>query len=259
MSEQAQVYLQRDGAIGWLILNRPERRNAMNIAMWRAIPALIAEAEADPAIRVIIVAGYDSTAFSAGADIAEFEALMRDPSGWTSYSADVRNAEQAIGNAVKPTIAMIRGVCFGGGVEISLACDLRFAGSDCRFGITPAKLGLVYSLTSTRRLVDLMGPAKTKDLLFSGRRFAAAEAAALGLLDHVFEPAAVEAETRAYAAGMTAMSQYSVRATKQIVRAIVDGATDETPETFALKEKGFDHEDTREGIRAFFEKRPPRF
>lgn len=253
------VYLQKDGPIARLILNRPEKRNAMTYAMWQAVPRCVDDAENDPAIKVLIVQGVDRKAFAAGADIGEFEELFKTREGSADYSDAVRGAEQALGNFSKPAIAMIHGDCFGGGVELAIACDLRFASTESRYGVPPAKLGVVYSLTSTRRLVELMGPGKTRDLLFSGRAVQSEEALDMGLVERLYAPDDLEAETTAYAESLLGNSQFSIRAGKKIVREILKGATSEDDEIRDLRIDGFFGEDTREGIRAYKEKRKPDF
>jgi len=253
------VYLQKDGAIARLILNRPEKRNAMTYAMWQAVPDCVADAAADPAVKVLIVQGVDRKAFAAGADIGEFEELFATREGSADYSDAVRGAEQALGNFPKPAIAMIHGDCFGGGVELAIACDLRFASTESRYGVPPAKLGVVYSLTSTRRLVDLMGPGKTRDLLFSGRAVKADEALAMGLVERLYSADALEDQTVAYAESLLGNSQFSIRSAKKIVSEILRGATWEDDEIRDLRIDGFYGEDTKEGIRAYKEKRKPDF
>lgn len=258
MSED-QVYLSSDGAIARLVLNRPEKRNALSLAMWRAIPALVAKVEDDPGLALLIVQGVDARAFAAGADIGEFEAAFATRDGRDGYADAVAAAEHSLGRCTKPTLAMIQGDCIGGGVELALACDIRIASRESRFGVTPARLGLVYGLSSTRRLIALMGPARARDLLYTGRLFDAAEAARIGLVDYLFSAATVVAETRAYAESILRNSQYSVRAAKTISAAILSGACAETAETRALRTGGFAGEDAREGIRAYLEKRPATF
>ena len=259
MARHEHIFLIREGPLARIILNRPEKRNALSLAMWEAIPEMVETVERDPDVRVLLVQGADETAFAAGADISEFEDIFATKKGRGRYADAVHAAEQSLGGCAKPAIAMIQGDCIGGGVELALACDLRFAGTNSRFGITPVKLGFVYSLSSTKRLIELVGPAKAKDLLFSGRLFDSAEAERLGLVDRLFEPESLEAEARAYAVALCGLSQYSVRATKTIVRMIVEGAGEETAESRALRVDGFAGEDAREGIRAYLEKRKPKF
>ena len=259
MAPDEPIYLAREGALARIVLNRPEKRNALTLAMWEAVPQLVETAERDRDVRLLLVQGADDTAFAAGADISEFEDIFATEDGRGRYSDAVHAAEQSLGRCAKPVIAMIQGDCIGGGVELALACDLRFADTNSRFGITPVKLGLVYSLSSTKRLMELVGPAKTKDLLFSGRLFDSAEAERLGLVDRLYAPGSLEAETRAYAADICALSQYSARSAKAIVQMIVEGAGDETAESRALRVDGFAGDDAREGIRAYLEKRRPKF
>lgn len=254
-----QVYLRRDGALARIVLNRPEKRNALSLAMWEAIPGLVAEATADTGIKFLLVQGADGGAFAAGADISEFETIFATAEGRARYLDAVHAAAQSIGSCAKPVIAKIVGDCIGGGVELALACDLRFASTESRFGITPAKLGIVYSLTSSKRLAELVGLSKAKDLLITGRLFDAAEARDLGLVDRLCAPDGLEDEVQAYVDRIGALSQYSVRAAKAILRMISDGATDETPESRALRVEGFAGEDAREGIRAYMEKRKAKF
>ncbi|MDJ0949350.1 MAG: enoyl-CoA hydratase-related protein [Alphaproteobacteria bacterium] len=253
------IYLQRDGDIARLILNRPQKRNALTLAMWEAVPDLVAEAEAEAGVRILLVQGSDATAFAAGADIGEFESVFATEAGRGRYSDAVYAAEQALGRCGKPVIAMIQGDCIGGGVELALACDLRFASTDSRFGITPSRLGLVYSLTSTKRLIELVGPSRAKDLLYSGRLFDAREALSLGIVDRVVAGEALQAETRAYAEEICSRSPNSVQAAKAIVQMILDGATDETPASRSLRVDGFAGPDAKEGIRAYLDRRPPKF
>jgi enoyl-CoA hydratase len=253
------VYLRQEGAIGYLILNNPEKRNAVRFSMWQAIPALVRQAVAEPSIKVLVVQGVDDSAFAAGADISEFGQMFATEQGCRSYHEAIRDAEQTLGFCAKPTIAMIHGPCVGGGVELALACDMRFASADGRFGVTASKLGIVYSLTSTRRLVQLMGPSKTKDILFSGRLFDAQEAAAMGLVDRVFAASDLERETRAYAELLCLRAPRSIAAAKQIVEIILGGAGDETTISERLRLDSFSGAELAEGIQAYKQHRAPVF
>jgi enoyl-CoA hydratase/carnithine racemase len=253
------IYLDRSGATGTIVLNRPEKRNAIGLAMWTALTDLLNEAEADDGIRVVVVRGVDDSAFAAGADIKEFESVHADPQTSRAYSAKVHEATERIARFPKPTIAMIQGPCIGGGCAIALGCDIRIADPTSRFAIPPAKLGLVYSLFDTKLLVDTVGPAKAKDMLYTGRRIMADEALAIGLIDRIAGPAEIESETRELCESICAGSQFTHRATKKIIRMILDGATEDTGETLKLFDDAFQGEDYREGTRAFMEKREPKF
>lgn len=253
------IYLERTGEIARLVINRPEKRNALSLAMWQAIPQLIDEVVADSIVKVLIIQGIDKRAFAAGADIDEIAACAgNEEKGWM-YMDAVHAAENAIGQCEKPVIAMIRGDCIGGGVEIALACDLRFAATGSRFGVTPAKLGLVYSLASTKRLTALVGPSMARDYLFSARLFDLPEARSVGLIDREFSLSDIEEATNTYANSLCQRSQWSIRAAKAIVQAALDGAVVEDAKVRQFRGGSFLAPDLQEGVRAFREKRPPEF
>lgn len=259
MNEKPAIYLEKDGALGWLVLNQPERRNALSRAMWEAMPGLLDEAEADADIRIVVVRGVDHKAFAAGADISEFEQVHATPETSKTYNRVVQAAERQLSHFPKPTIAMIQGPCVGGGCGIAVACDLRFADTTARFGIPPAKLGLVYSLHDTKLVVDKIGPARTLDMLYTGRLVDAPEALRIGLIDRVFDPQDIEKETRAYCEAVAQASQFSVRATKHMVQLILDGQAEDDEATLQLFDGAFRGEDYVEGRTAFMEKRKPKF
>lgn len=253
------LYLQRDGDIGRLVIDRPAKRNALCLAMWQAIPPLIEQVENDQAIKVLIVEGVDEIAFAAGADIDEIEAHAGSEELAWKFMDAVHFAETAIGSCTKPVIAMIRGDCIGGGIELALACDLRFAQTGSRFGIPAAKLGLVYSLASTSRLVQLVGPGCARDYLFSGRLFDSAQARADGLIDREIAADAIVNETRAYAETLCRRSQWSIRAAKAVIRAALAGEQTESDEVRRWRGGSFLSADLKEGVRAFHERRAAAF
>jgi enoyl-CoA hydratase len=252
------IYLERDGAIGWLVLNRPEKRNAITLAMWQALPGLLDEAAADPDIRVLVVRGSGG-AFSAGADISEFEEHRLEPERARAYDEAAHAGEHDLATFVKPTIAMVRGACVGGGCELALACDLRLADTTSRFGITPAKIGLVYSLQATKRLVDIVGPATAKLVLFTGELLDATRAVKSGLVEEALAPEELEPRVRTLAGTIAARAQFSVRATKRIVQLVLEGQSHDTEETQRIADEAYRTADYQEGVRAFLEKRPPEF
>ena len=212
------------------MLDRPEKRNALSLEMWQAIPPLVAQAGADPAVKAIVVRGVDRTAFAAGADISQFHERFRNRDTALAYMNAVGGAAGALADCPKPAIALIHGDCVGGGVELAIACDLRFCSSGSRFGITPARLGICYSMASTRRVSQAIGPSKTKDLLFSGRLIDAETARAWGLADRVYAPGDLDRETAAFLDSVCRNSQYSIRFAKRALREIAAGAVEE-PET----------------------------
>ncbi|MGW5358745.1 enoyl-CoA hydratase-related protein [Actinopolymorpha pittospori] len=254
-----QLLLSRSGAVATLTLNRPERHNAITLDMFRELPTVLAELDADDTVKVVVLRGAGRRAFASGADIAEFEEVRGDAASARVYNDDVAVAEQALRDLTKPTIAMIHGYCIGGGCGLALAADLRFGDTRTRMAITPAKLGLVYSLDSTRRLVDLVGPSRAKWILMSGEQMDAHESHRLGLLDDLQPVENLEAHTYDFARLLTTRAQYSVRAAKQIVNRIVAGQIAEDEFTTDLRNSSFDTADYAEGVRAFLDKRAPHF
>ncbi len=167
----SKMIARKEGAIGWMIFNQPEKRNAVSMEMWAAVPEIIADFEADPAVRVIVLAGAGDKAFVAGADISEFGEKRDSPEATAKYDSVGGKAQAAIRNAMKPTIAMIKGYCVGGGVAITLNCDLRIAADDSKFAVPAAKLGLGYRAAGIRQLMDLVGPSFAKEIFFTARMF----------------------------------------------------------------------------------------
>jgi enoyl-CoA hydratase/carnithine racemase len=255
----APIYLERDGDIGFITLNQPARRNAMSQAMWSAMPGLISEAAAQPEVKTIIIHGGMAGAFSAGADISEFEEIYSTPETAAASGEAIKQALLAIERCPKPVIAAIDGACVGGGVSIATACDFRVAGRRSKFAVTPAKLGLVYAADDTRRLVELVGAARTKEILMTGRLVLAEEAAGLGLVSHLCEAGEALETARSLAASIGGVSQWSVRAVKRMVDGVAAGWDSDSEEARALFLEGFANEDFQEGYRAFLEKRPPDF
>jgi enoyl-CoA hydratase/carnithine racemase len=245
------------GAVAVLTIDRPEKRNAMSFEMWSALPGLLEKVAADDSVRALVIRGTDH--FSAGADISEFSTLRADPAGARRYGAAVHAGERSIATLDKPTIAAVTGVCVGGGCEIALACDMRVAADDARFGITPAKLGIVYSATSTKQLVDAVGPAWARQILFTAELVDAATALRIGLVNELHPAAEVVPRAVALAETMASRAQVSVRGAKTIINRITEGSYDEDEAVLALYEASVTSTDYAEGVRAFLEKRPPRF
>jgi enoyl-CoA hydratase/carnithine racemase len=257
MSSEA-VYLERDGAAAHLVLNKPEKKNALSEAMWRAIPKLLAEAEADPDIRLLVVRGAGG-AFAAGADISEFEEVYATAERAADYSRAIAAALDGLAAFPRPTLAAIEGACVGGGCGIALACDLRFAATGSKFGITPGKLGLVYTLNDTKRLIDAVGVSAAKDILFTGRILTGEEALSLGLIDRLTALDALGGAVTAFRDQVSATSAVSARITKQIIARIQAGQGEDDAETRKLFLDAFQGADFQEGYQAFLGKRKPEF
>lgn len=252
------VLLSVEGALARLTLNRPAKKNALNLAMWRALPPLLAKAAADPAIRLLIVTGAGG-AFAAGADIAEFSEIFANAESAAAYQADVAAANAALADFPRPTLALIRGACVGGGCGLALCCDVRFAETGARLGITPGKLGLVYPWGDMKRLYDAVGIARAKDLLFSGRLVGPDEALAIGLVQRICGPEDIENDVQSYARMLLGNSGVSLRTTKTLLHKMRDGAVKPDAEARALSDEAALGPDFKEGYTAFTEKRTPNF
>jgi enoyl-CoA hydratase/carnithine racemase len=252
--------VEREGAVGWLVFDHPERRNAVSAGMWRAIPGAVAELAGDPAVRVLVARGAGDVAFVSGADISEFEELRTGGEAAAAYEATTARAFEALAGCDKPLLAMIHGFCVGGGMALALACDVRWAADDAVFAVPAARLGLGYHAAGIRALVELVGPAAAKEIFFSARRFDASEAHDLGLVSRVVPKTRLEEEVRGLAGRIAENAPLTLRAVKLAVRELArdPGARDLDAVARAIR-ACFDSEDYREGVRAFLEKRPPRF
>ena len=249
----------KDGAIAWITAENPARMNALTAAMWKAIPDAIAQAVADPDVRVVVLRGAGEKAFSAGADISEFE---NSRTGDAAKTYDILNdaAFNALIGCLKPTIAMIHGFCLGGGLGLSLCCDIRIADDASQFAIPAAKLGIGYNARWVRPVLAAVPAARAKELLYTGRRFRSADAEAMGLVSQLVPAAELEATVRALALEIAANAPLSVAAAKRIVDEI--SRHPEHPDMAALDAAVaacFESEDYAEGRRAFLEKRKPEF
>jgi len=244
--------------VATLVLNRPEKKNALTLAMWTALPGVLAGVAVDRAAKVLVVRGAGGT-FAAGADISEFATVYATPTSTRAYFDRVGEAMEALATFDKPTLAHIEGACVGGGLGLALACDLRLAATDATLALTPGKLGLVYSLPDTRRLVQAVGLSRAKDILFTGRLIQADEALAIGLVDALHATDALAHAVTDKAGQIAAASQWTARRAKRIVRLIADGETADTEMTAGWLVEAVEGEDFREGRDAFLGKRKPVF
>ncbi|MEQ1717613.1 MAG: enoyl-CoA hydratase [Hyphomicrobium sp.] len=255
----ASLTLHKDGAIAWIVADNPARMNALTSAMWGALPGHIANAVADPQVRVVILRGSGEKAFSAGADISEFE-TARTGDAASVYDALNDAAFNALIGCPKPTLAMIHGFCLGGGLGLALCCDMRLADEASQFAIPAAKLGIGYNARWVRPILAAIPPARAKELLFTGGRFNAGEAERIGLVSRVVPAAGLEAATRDLAESIAANAPLSVMAAKAVIDELVRHP--EAPGMAHLDRHiaaCFASEDYAEGRRAFLEKRKPAF
>jgi enoyl-CoA hydratase/carnithine racemase len=246
------------GNVGYVVLNRAEKRNALSRAMWRAIPHAISELDRNNLVRVILLQGAGDH-FAAGADIAEFDDVYATRNAAAAYAADLSAAMDALCGGQKPRIAVIGGVCFGGGVALALCCDLRFAAENASFAIPPAKLGIAYSFEDTRRLVTTIGAAAARDLLFSARTITAAEASGIHLVDRICKHDELHQQARVYADQVASLAPGSIRVARDFIARTLQGQNCEDAGTRAAYLDVLESPDFAEGRRAFSEKRSPKF
>ena len=252
--------LRVEGAIGWLILNRPERRNALSAEMWAAIPEAIEIFTRNPEIRVIIVRGAGHEAFAAGADISEFGENRAGAAAAKEYENRNSAALAAIRDCPKPIIAMIHGFCIGGGLAIALSCDIRLASDDASFALPPAKLGLAYPFEGLRQVLAIIGIARAKEMIFTAKRLAAKQAHDIGLIHEVFEAENLAAKTHEIASIIAQNAPLSIIAAKAMLNALADDpAKLDRKQMEKLAADCFNSEDYAEGRNAFLEKRKAEF
>jgi len=253
------LLLDRTPPFATVTLNRADKRNAITHAMWQGLQRIAAELASDAALKVVLLRGAGEVAFSAGADIVEMQQTVSDPQRMQVVQQTVLDAQADWERLPMPTIGLIRGACTGGGCGLALACDLRLATPDAFFAVPPARLGLAYSLADTKRLYELVGPSRTKEILFTARRIGAEEALRLGLINEIVPSEALESRAHDLAHEIAANAANSVRAAKTVVAMLGDGVHNETELSRKPYDDSFASPEFAEGARAFIEKRPPRF
>jgi enoyl-CoA hydratase/carnithine racemase len=244
--------------VGEILISQPDRRNAISADMWADLAQAVDAANSDRCAALIVIRG-EGDHFAAGADISEFAQVYETAASAEAYTRTMLSSLAQLEASPKPTLAAVRGACVGGGCSIALACDFRFADHTARFGVTPAKLGLVYSLDDTRRLVAAVGEANAKDILFTGRLLGADEAVAIGLAQRSIEKGRLDEIIALFAKEISDASGWSIAATKTMLRHLKTGAANGDSAAMQLLVQSFTGEDFREGYRAFLEKRPPKF
>jgi len=252
------IIARKEGAAGWLVFNNPERRNAVSVDMWEAIPRVLDDFGADPQIRVIVLTGSGDKAFVSGADISQFEKQRSSEDAVQRYEELAESAQARLQGCDKPVIAMIRGYCLGGGLNIAVLCDLRIAAEDARFGIPAAKMGLGYRASSMKNLVDTVGAPYAREIMITARQFTASEAKQMGLANQVVPVSELESFTRKLCDDLSANAPLTMRTAKRIIREIVKTPYD-AAKCKAWVMECFESEDYKEGRKAFMEKRKPAF
>jgi len=252
--------IEKRGAVGWIIFDQPAKRNAINGAMWRGIAPAMREFDADPEIRCVAFRGAGTEAFAAGADISEFEKNRAEKTSVAKYDGLLDEVLHSIQDSRKPSVAMIHGFCLGGGLEIALACDLRYCGESAQFGIPAAKLGVAYNVEGHKRLIETVGHAHAREIMFLGRRYSAAEALGMALVHRVFRDGELEGETAKIIDTLIGNAPLAIANSKTIIEEFVKSSgTPDAALMAAAMERCARSADYEEGRKAFMEKRKPRF
>jgi enoyl-CoA hydratase/carnithine racemase len=250
----------KEGAIGWVIFNNPDRHNATSYEMWQSLPIVLNAYANDPEVRIIVFRGMGEKAFSAGADISQFKEKRSGAEAVKAYNDAADAANRALRECVKPTIAMIRGYCIGGGTAVAVGCDIRIAADDARFGVPAAKLGLGYRFDGIKRLASIVGPAFTAEIFFTARQFSAQEALQMGLINRLVPAAEVERYTLDYAGTIAINAPLTIAAVKRsLIELNRNPSERDLDRCQAMVDACFRSDDYREGQTAFMEKRKPQF
>jgi len=254
------IITEKTGDIARIIFNQPEKRNAVSLEMWEAVEAALGEYSSDPEVRILILSGAGGKAFVSGADVSKFESERASEEGVAHYNATTKRVYDKLEAFSKPTIAQIDGFCIGGGVALSLSCDLRICGEGSQFAVPAAKLGLGYGYPGIKRLVNVVGPSFAKEIFFTGRRFNAEEARVMGLVNRAVEDGRVAESAEETAKMIAANAPLTVGSVKFIVgEAVKDETARDLEECDRRVKACFDSKDYIEGRRAFLEKRKPQF
>jgi enoyl-CoA hydratase/carnithine racemase len=260
MTKTDKMLSRKEGGVGFLTFNNPERHNAVSLEMWEAAAGILEEFKNDKNIRVVVLSGAGGKAFVSGADISKFESERSSKDAVERYNVAVDKANTAVYEFPKPTIAMIRGYCIGGGVGLALCCDLRICSDNSKFGVPAAKLGLGYGFTGIKKLVDVVGPSFAKEIFYTARQFTAPEALAMGLVNRMLPEAELEKYVADYAATISGNAPMTVDAVKFIVGETVKPESKRDLKKAAdLVAACFASSDYIEGRKAFMEKRKPAF
>ncbi len=255
-----EILTQRNGPVTTLLISNPARMNAMSRDMWMQLAEGIRAADADPAVRVVVLRGEGEKSFVSGADISQFEKMRSSADAQAEYEKAVNDGYNAPVQCSKPVVAHIRGICIGGGLGLAAACDVRICSDDTIFRMPAGRMGLGYGPSGVRRFVAMIGAANTTDLFMSARKFGAAEAQRIGFVSQVHAPDRIDAAVAEYVQMVAENAPLTLAAAKFAIReALRDPADRDTERALNMVKACFDSQDYREGRTAFMEKRVPQF
>jgi len=250
----------KDSGVGYVIFNNPERHNAVSMEMWAATGDILEQFRDDADVRAVVLTGAGGKAFVSGADISKFGAERSSEEAVAKYNATTERAFSGVHDFPKPTIAMIRGYCIGGGMALATCCDIRIATPGSKFGIPAAKLGLGYDHKGVRRLMDVVGPSFAKEIFFTARQFDAEEARMMGFVNRVVPDEELEAYVKDYGSMIAANAPLTIGAAKHTIGELLKDETErDIASVVAAVKRCFDSKDYIEGRTAFMEKRKPAF
>jgi enoyl-CoA hydratase/carnithine racemase len=260
MTQTDKMLSRKEGSVGYMTFNNPEKLNAVSLEMWDAASRIMSDFAKDDAIRVVVITGAGGKAFVSGADISKFESERANEEAQARYNEIVARANDSLYDFPKPTIAMIRGYCIGGGLGLAVCCDLRICSDNSKFAIPAAKLGLGYGYPGIKRLADLVGPSFAKEIFYTARQFDAAEAQTMGLVNRVVPADQLETYVKGYAETIGGNAPLTVNAVKFIAnQTVADEDKRDLKRCADLVKRCFASKDYIEGRRAFMEKRKPAF
>ena len=260
MTQTEKMLSRKEGSVGYMIFNNPEKHNAVSLEMWDAASRIMSDFAQDDAIRIVVITGAGGKAFVSGADISRFESERANEEAQARYNEIVARANDSLYDFPKPTIAMIRGYCIGGGLGLAVCCDLRICSDNSKFAIPAAKLGLGYGYPGIKRLADLVGPSFAKEIFYTARQFDAAEAQTMGLVNRVVPADQLETYVKGYAETIGGNAPLTVNAVKFIAnQTVADEDKRDLARCADLVKRCFASKDYIEGRRAFMEKRKPAF
>jgi enoyl-CoA hydratase len=260
MAATDKILARKEGRVGTLVFNNPERHNAVSLEMWETANRVLEDFARDPEVRVLVVTGAGGKAFVSGADISKFEDERATQAAVERYNSTSQAFYAGLHNLPKPSIAQIQGYCIGGGLNLAISCDLRFCTEGSRFSLPAAKLGLGYGYAGLKRFFDTIGPSNTKDIFFSGRQFGAAEALAMGIVNKVLPEAELATFVQGYAGTVADNAPLTIHAIKQIaIEALKPESERDLRRAADLVARCFASQDYIEGRNAFMQKRKPVF